>query len=111
MLRSMYAYQKSAKLIDEKSTTSWNFLCDGKVVPTEYSVKKYVKDIDCFIPSIPYALDAKYTTSYKPENQSIQLKLGMHLMEIIDLKKLFKKLFSLPNFLKSLIHKELGRCS
>lgn len=55
-----------------------------------------------YVGDIPYNLDAYHREVHQPD-QTVILKLGMHVTEMIDLTNFFEKLFQLPNFLDEII--------
>lgn len=65
LLSSMHKYHQSNNLINEETTKKWKFLCEGKLIMTEYRCVEYLKQNNLYIEAIPYVLDTHHSESYK----------------------------------------------
>lgn len=66
---------------------------------SEFKCISYLKNANLFVDSDAYALDARnYEVTHQP-GQRIQLKLGLHVMQVMNLTDFFSKLFAIRIFL------------
>jgi hypothetical protein len=65
---------------------------------TEYKCLDYLQKNHLYVPVLPIVLDTHHSQSYQHQDQTIQLKLRLHLMHLMDLTKLFERLLALPEF-------------